>query len=265
MNCKCGDAWLKRKQNNSFSNERALQQSVDYLLFPGAWPRCILYADAMKKLKSPIRSAEDFRKVFDVSRETIEKLQIYADLLALWQRKINLVAPKTIDEMWYRHFADSAQLLALAPSAPKSWVDAGSGGGFPGLVMAILLAEHGSRVILVESDGRKAAFLREVARQTSISVDICNARIELSTIQAKIRDMEIYSARAFAPLSRLFRDIDPVFSASSTGLFLKGRAVAEEIKEAQRLWEFDVQLVESMTDPDGRIAIVKNLTAKTEG
>ncbi len=224
----------------------------------------------MTEPKSPIRSAEDFQAAFDVSRETMERLEIYADLLRLWQAKINLVAPKTLGEAWHRHFADSAQLLSLTPKNTKSWVDVGAGAGFPGLVMAILLADSERNnlpveVSLVESDGRKAAFLREVARQTMIPVDICNARIELSTNYAKIRGRDIYSARAFAPLTRLFRDIHPLFSASSTGLFLKGRSVAEEIKEAEDLWNFDVQLVESVTDPDGRIVVVRNLNAKTEG
>lgn len=222
------------------------------------------------KLKSPVRSAEDFQTSFNVSRETMDRLKIYADLLKLWQAKINLVSPKTMDEVWHRHFADSAQLLSLAPANVNSWVDVGSGAGFPGVVLAILLAESGGKpksavVALVESDGRKAAFLREVARQTMISVDICNERIELSTNCDRIRHKEIYSARAFAPLTRLFRDIYPLFSASSTGLFLKGRTVDEEIEEAQKLWKFDVQLVESVTDPDGRIVVVRNLNAKTEG
>ncbi|MGH1419570.1 MAG: 16S rRNA (guanine(527)-N(7))-methyltransferase RsmG [Hyphomicrobiaceae bacterium] len=223
-----------------------------------------------QKLTSPIQTAKDFQAAFDVSRETIDRLEIYAEQLVLWQAKINLVSPKTLDQAWHRHFADSAQLLSLIPKDAQSWVDVGSGGGFPGLVMAILLSDQDRksspiRVSLVESDSRKAAFLREVARQAMISVDICNERIELSTNWDRIRHKDVYSARAFAPLSRLFRDVSPLFSASSTGFFLKGRSVAEEITEAQRLWKFDVQLVESITDPDGRIVVVSNLNAKTEG
>lgn len=233
-------------------------------------------------LRKPIQSSRQFADYFEIGQQTRERLETYADLLALWQRKINLVAPKTIDEMWHRHFTDSAQLLDLVDEVPTSWVDAGSGAGFPALVVAILLtdpkyqdanlSEDVSReticktsFTLVESDSRKAAFLREVARQAGIPVDICNNRIEISTTQDAIRGKDVYSARAFAPLSRMFRDVAPVFSASSIGLFPKGRTIAEEITEAQKLWKFDVQLVESVTDADGKIAIVTNLNAKNGG
>ena len=117
-----------------------------------------------------IAGASDFTRVFEVSRETLEKLEIYAALLRQWQKTINLVAASTVDDVWHRHFADSAQLLALAPKGPLRWLDLGSGGGFPGLVVGLMLAERdGCRLTLVESDSRKCAFLREAVRQTGLA------------------------------------------------------------------------------------------------
>ena len=114
-----------------------------------------------------IKDADDFARRFDVSRETIDKLLAYEALLRQWQKTINLVAPSTLDSIWSRHFADSAQLLAIAAPDAKRWIDLGSGAGFPGLVLAIMLAgRDGAKVTLVESDTRKAAFLGEVARRT---------------------------------------------------------------------------------------------------
>ena len=113
-----------------------------------------------------VRGPKDFSDAFAVSRETLARLETYEAKLKQWQKTINLVAPSTLDEVWQRHFADSAQLWALAPPAAKHWLDVGSGAGFPGLVLAILGAEKkATRHTLVESDSRKAAFLREVARE----------------------------------------------------------------------------------------------------
>ena len=128
-----------------------------------------------------ITTPEDFARAFGVSRETLERLETYEALLKQWQKTINLVAPSTLSDIWHRHFADSAQLLALAPPGAERWLDLGSGAGFPGLVLAILLAERGhGRVTLIESDTRKAAFLGEVARRVGVAVDILGTRIEKS-------------------------------------------------------------------------------------
>ena len=150
-----------------------------------------------------IRGPEEFSAAFAVSRQVVDRLAIYDTLLRQWQKTINLVAPSTLDAVWHRHFADSAQLVALAPGA-RTWVDLGSGAGFPGLVVAIMLADGASPsprsraptltpprrgegtarrcVTLIESNARKCAFLREVVRQTgvaqSVSVDILSTRIE---------------------------------------------------------------------------------------
>jgi len=214
---------------------------------------------------APIKSAEEFAERFAVSRETLARLQTYEALLKHWQKTINLVAPSTLDDVWGRHFADSAQLLALAPPAARTWLDLGSGAGFPGLVVAILLAERGQgHATLIESDTRKAAFLREVARKTSVAVDIWPERIEKGATQAKLATFDVITARALAPLPRLLDLAAPYFSAHTLGLFLKGREAPTEVEAAQKRWNFTVALPPSLTDSDGRIVVIRALQAKTE-
>lgn len=207
-----------------------------------------------------------FAQHFAVSRETLERLGTYADLLKRWQRTINLVAPSTLGEVWHRHFADSAQLLGLVPQATRGILDLGSGAGFPGLVLAILLADPDAavpaaraRVRLVESDQRKAAFLREVARATGIAVDIISARIESIPTQAIVESTDVITSRALAPLPRLLELSFPFLSAHTTGLFLKGRDVAAEVQQARQRWVFDLELVESLTEADARVAVIRSL------
>ena len=231
-----------------------------------------------------IESPESFQSAFGVSRETIERLKTYDSVLRTWQRTINLVAPSTLDEVWHRHFADSAQLLGLALAArdagpapdsaskspqkgEKRWLDLGSGGGFPGLVLAILLAERDPavRVTLVESDSRKAAFLGEVARKTGVAVEIRAERSEKYATQDKSQIREVITARALAPLPKLLGLVLPYFSPRTVALFPKGRDVDSEIGEAQRMFGFDAELAPSMTDPDARVVMVRNLAVKTEG
>ena len=121
----------------------------------------------------------DFAAQSNVSRETLERLDVYADLLRRWTRKINLVSKGSLEGLWTRHFLDSAQLLTLAPESSVSWADLGSGGGFPGAVVAVLAAETRPdlKVTLVESDQRKAVFLRTVLRETGVAGDVLTARI----------------------------------------------------------------------------------------
>ncbi len=213
-----------------------------------------------------INGPEDFRRAFSVSRETVDRLIRYESLLRQWQKAVNLVAPRTLPEAWHRHFADSGQLARLIPAEAESLVDLGSGAGFPGLVLAIMLMERSPlRVTLVESDTRKAAFLREVARQTGVPVEILSMRIENAETQRRIGRVDVVTVRALAPLSRLFGVAAPFFAPSTVGLFLKGRDIHGEIDGARVGWRFDVELVQSMTDPAGRIAVVRNVAAKTEG
>lgn len=214
-----------------------------------------------------IRSVEAFREVFGVSRETADRLATYEALLKTWQRTINLVSPATLADAWHRHFADSAQLLNFSPPEAKTWLDLGSGAGFPGLVLAILLAERApeAHMTLVESDSRKAAFLREVARKTGVVVEIRVERSEKIATQAKSQIRDAITARALAPLPKLLGLVLPFFSPQTVALFPKGREAEVEVEEAKRRFDFDSQLVPSLTEPGARIVIVRNLAVKTEG
>lgn len=248
-----------------------------------------------------IATPADFAAAFDVSRETIERLTTYEALLRQWQKAVNLVAPSTLDAVWHRHFADSAQILHLAPAGARSWVDLGSGAGFPGLVVAILLAERDSpppggegvgvgglptadvlrfpppqpsptrgegeaqpQVTLIESDSRKCAFLREVARKTGITVEILSTRIEAVATQAKLDSPEVVSARALAPLDRLLGLAAPLFTSSTVGVFLKGREAAAEIETAAKAWTFAVEMVPSITETTGRVVVIRDLQPKSK-
>ncbi len=216
-----------------------------------------------------ISGPEAFQAAFNVSRETMERLEIYANLLRDWQKTINLVAPSTLDHLWQRHFADSAQVLVHTPETAVTWLDLGSGGGFPGLVLAILVTDMGRATQpkafrLIESDARKAAFLREVARQTKLPVDILCGRIEKIAIQDRF-DSDVITARALAPLDRLLPLISPFFSVKSKAFLLKGRNAAAEIKAAEKNWRFVCDLVPSLTDRDARLIVISDLQAKSEG
>lgn len=210
-----------------------------------------------------ISGPEQFARVFDVSRGTLDRLETYAKLLTQWQAKINLVAPATLTDVWHRHFADSAQLVALAPPEARSWVDLGSGAGFPGLVVATLLAEKGRcRVTLCESDTRKAAFLSDVKRKLGLAVDIMPTRIEIDSTHASVGQVDVVSARALAPLQRLVPLAAPFFHEQTVGLFLKGREAEKEIADVAVAWAFEFELKPSMTDREGRIAVIRSPIAK---
>lgn len=219
-----------------------------------------------------IGDAAAFATAFDVSRETLARLTTYSGLLAQWQRTINLVAPGTLPDVWHRHFADSAQIIAHVPTEARCLADLGSGAGFPGLVLAILAVDSAVRpagnalsVTLVESDTRKAAFLREVARQVGIAVDIMSTRIESIPKSGNDSTFDVITSRALAALPRLLDIAHPLFSSRSVGLFLKGQAVESEIDEARKGWEFDIQLMPSRTDRAGRIAVIRHLERKRGG
>ena len=210
-----------------------------------------------------IDTPESFQAVFAVSRETLDRFVTYENLLKRWQKTINLVAPSTLDDVWHRHFADSAQLWRYRPANALTWLDAGSGAGFPGLVLAMLAAETGgTRHILIESDSRKAAFLRAVARETGVAVDILCMRIENSKTHAKVGAVHCVTARALAPLPRLVELVAPYFAPSTLGLFLKGREVAAEIEETARSWQFASELRPSLTDRNARVVLLKALKRK---
>jgi 16S rRNA (guanine527-N7)-methyltransferase len=213
-----------------------------------------------------ISGPKEFAEAFDVSRETLARLETYEALVKTWQKAVNLVSPSTLSEIWPRHFADSAQLLRHAPDSARIWLDLGSGAGFPGLVLAILLAgREGAKMTLVESDARKAAFLGEVARKTGAPVEIYSDRIEKLATQAKSLQRDVITARALAPLPRLLELVAPFFSPRTVAVLPKGKDAEAEVEEARKTWDFDCSLVPSLTDPDARIAVIRNLHARTEG
>lgn len=248
-----------------------------------------------------------------VSRETLDRLKLYVDLLQQWQRVKNLVAPKTLEEVWHRHIADSAQLYHLACYAAHKeqiepakldtplaalpalsdapicaeagqihWVDIGSGAGFPGLVIAALMAEkeHGT-MRLVESNGRKCAFLAEVARQWGlttaakvskatneqkkteksgvISVEIENSRIESLCESDKLTKADIISARALASLDKLLPLSAGLCQPKAIALFPKGKTAPEEYEAARQNWRFQAETRPSRTESEGRIMIVSEI------
>lgn len=196
-----------------------------------------------------------------VSRETLERLERFVALLRQWQAKINLVAPSTLDRLWTRHIADSLQLLPLAPQA-RLWVDFGSGAGFPGLIVACALAETaGAHVHLIESNQKKAAFLREAARVTGAPATIHAQRIA-DFVHHFPHKPDIVSARAFAPLVRILEESHVLLEKGAIGLFLKGQDVESELTEATKCWKMQVKLVQSRTDPDGRIVVVSRVEGR---
>ena len=188
-----------------------------------------------------------------VSRETRERLNTYADLLRKWQRSINLVGPRTLDDLWNRHFTDSAQLLPLIPPNARVLVDFGSGAGFPGLVLAILGV---SEVHLIESDQRKSTFLREVARATGTPITVHAKRIE----QVAPFPADVVSARALAPLSDLLAFAAPFIGPGSLCLFPKGQTAEDELTAASKIWNMNVDRIQSVTDPSATILRVSQVS-----
>lgn len=199
----------------------------------------------------------DALAALNVSRETAARLDTYAALLEKWNPAINLVAKSTLAELWRRHILDSAQLLALAPPGARLWADLGSGGGFPGLVVAILAADTAPdlRLTLVESDRRKAAFLETVLRETGISATVAAERIEdLAPLEA-----DIVSARALAPLPALLGHAHRHLAPGGIALFPKGARHRGEIAESLERWRFSVQKHPSRTDPDAVILSIGDI------
>ena len=197
-----------------------------------------------------------------VSRETTDRLDRFAAVLLAWQRRINLIAPSTEATLWTRHIADSLQLLALAPQA-RVWVDLGSGAGFPGLVLACALAETaGAQVHLVESNAKKAAFLREAARAAGAPATIHAVKIE-NFLKNPPDNVEVVTARALAPLTALLAYACPLLKKGASGIFPKGQDVARELTEAAKYWKIQASLAVSRTDPKARIVVVRGLEPKS--
>lgn len=193
----------------------------------------------------------------NVSRETQERLETYVRLLKQWNPKINLVAKSTLDDIWDRHILDSAQVLVAARVEEGIWFDMGSGGGFPGLVVAILAAEQRPDMIfyLCDSDQRKCAFLRTVVRETGVQAKVSAARLEeLPSVGASV-----ISARALASLADLLPLALRHGKTGHTALFQKGRNWREEVSAAQKEWRFQHEALPSKTDPEAVILRVEEI------
>lgn len=194
----------------------------------------------------------------DVSRETIGLLEAYEGLLRKWNSAINLVSPRTIEEIWSRHFLDSAQLFTLVHPTEGHWVDLGSGGGFPGLVLAVIAKEKAPmvRFTLVESDRRKATFLMTVARELGLHVKVIAQRIEEITPQ----NANYLSARALAPLDVLLGFSERHLSANGVCVFPKGEKWRDELAEAQKNWSFSFSTQPSLTDPEAAVLTIQEVS-----
>ncbi|MBC2861553.1 MULTISPECIES: 16S rRNA (guanine(527)-N(7))-methyltransferase RsmG [Stappia] len=197
--------------------------------------------------------------IFEVSRETVERLTTYVNLLLHWQKAQNLVAPSTLPEAWRRHVADSLQVVAMAPDAAR-WADLGSGAGFPGLVTAMVQMERlpGAHVHLIESNSRKAAFLRTVIRETGCPATVHASRIE--DVSGELAgEIDAVSARALADLSELLAYTEPFQNHGAPAIFHKGKNFRDEVARAAHAWEFDLVERESLIDPDSRLLMISGL------
>jgi 16S rRNA (guanine527-N7)-methyltransferase len=195
---------------------------------------------------------EEFQTKTSVSRETLDRLRAYADLLVKWQARINLIGPETIPTLWQRHFLDSAQVFPILPQPIHRLVDMGCGAGFPGLVLAVMGVPD---VHLIESDTRKCAFLREVARVTGAAVTIHNVRIEaVAPLGA-----DVVTARALAPLEKLLPWAERHLSPQGHCVFLKGRGSEDELTKAAKEWNITFERFPSQTDSAAAILHLKEV------
>jgi len=201
-------------------------------------------------------SFEDFARESDVSRETLADYQAWQALLLKWNRKINLVSPTALDDFWRRHALDSWQVWPYVPEKAKNFIDLGSGAGFPGLAMAMgCKAREKGHVTLVESAGKKTTFLRTVIRELTLPANATSERAE----EIDLKPHDIITARAFAPLPRLFSYAQPFWGEGTIGLFLKGEAVQEELTLASKEWRYDVETIPSRSDATGCLLKITEL------
>jgi len=218
-------------------------------------------------------------RLITVSHETTERLNRFVALLLAWQARINLIAPSTVPELWTRHIADSLQLLEIilgiqarvdlgsvggrgGDSVPKTWVDFGSGGGFPAIPIACALAETaGVQVHLLESNSKKAAFLREAIRLLHLPAQVHNERVE-NFGESWPGSADVVTARAFAPLKIVCDQAFPFIAKGAIGLFLKGQDVDAELTEAAKYWTIQASTVPSKTSLSGRIVVVRSLKTR---
>ena len=199
---------------------------------------------------------DEFAAATGVSRETLARLKTYVGALTDWNARHNLVSRASLGEVWKRHVWDSAQLAPLIPIAARSLVDLGSGAGFPGMVLAVLLgARSGFRTVLYESIRKKCEFLNAAAAAAGVSVEVRSARLE----EASTEIFDVVTARACAPLSKLLGYAASFQGPNTINLFLKGQNVEAELTEARKYWKMLVNRHPSQTDPSGTILEIREL------
>ena len=201
-------------------------------------------------------SEAEFAREFDVSRETLDAMRAWHTLLAKWNARINLVASGEVERFWERHALDSWQLVRLLPARVASVIDLGSGAGFPGVAVAqALKVRSEGRVLCVEAAGKKANFLRTVARELALPLDVTSERAESLPAQG----FDVVTARAFAPLPRLLAYAERFWGKATVGLFPKGERAAGELAEASRAWRFHVKHYPSRSSETGTILEISGL------
>jgi len=200
---------------------------------------------------------QDLLSQLNVSRETMQKLEVFEDVILKWNPKINLVSRSSLEDLWSRHIIDSIQVYR-STLIVDHWVDIGSGGGFPGLIVGILAADEApdTRVTLIESDQRKSVFLRTAARECGIKINVLSERIE----KVEAQSANVLSARALADLNTLLTYSTLHLDPEGVALFPKGVTWKKELEEARRHWRFDVEPITSLTEPDAVILKVKGVT-----
>jgi 16S rRNA (guanine527-N7)-methyltransferase len=204
---------------------------------------------------APEMDAAGFQRLAGASDAQMADLERFRGLLSAWNEQMNLVGPSALASFWSRHAWDSAQLLKLAPKA-KVWADLGAGAGFPGLVLAVMLKGiPGAKVHLVESLAKRCRFLSEVVSALDLPAQVHNARAESLKL-----DVEVVTARAVAPLTRLLEYGWPYLNRGAVGLFLKGQDVEAELTEATRYWNFKADLRPSLSSPGGRVVEVREIS-----
>jgi 16S rRNA (guanine527-N7)-methyltransferase len=201
--------------------------------------------------------ASDVLAMLNVSRESRERIEVYVELLLTWQKRINLIGPATVETVWERHILDSLQLLPLLPVGTRSIAELGSGAGIPGLVIAIAadLEAH-----LYESNGKKAAFLGEAARQTRTRAHVHMVRLETLQTQQDVPMVNCVVARALAPLPLLLDYAEPFLARGAVGLFHKGQDVDAELTQATKYWKLKVSKHASLCDSRGIILEIHEAT-----
>jgi len=199
--------------------------------------------------------AAAFQRLTDATPAQMTDLERYRALLAEWNEVMNLVGPSALDQFWLRHAYDSAQLLDLETDA-VAWADIGAGAGFPGVILAILLkGRPGAQVHLIESLAKRCRFLQAVADALDLPVEVHNARAE----SLRLTGIDVVTARACAPLDKLLGYAVPFLRSGARGLFLKGRDVEAEVAAASQAWRFEASMIQSKSDPSGRIVSVGRL------